>query len=202
MNKVISDFLACKWDAHTEADIRDIDNPTLIHGFDYLVTTQPNPLQNKILSNQQGWLWDIHEDTNVYEYSLSGNTWGGQAYTKAPHDLWPVQILDTVDTKINKVVSNQMMAEIYALIALTKAGIFTISETGTPDAYWAAQPDGHHEAILTHNLGIPYPDVTCYGFVDGAWKLVKTAEVEYVDIHTLKIEIATDAVDMTVRVTT
>ncbi len=202
MNKVVSNYLVCRWESHVDADFRADDViPTSIHGLDYLNTSAPSLLFNKIVNNQQGWLWDVHELTNVYEYSLSGSSLGGQDYTKSPHDLWPVNIADVIDTKENKVVSNQMMRDIHDQLDDIKFEIYSISVSTSADFQWGLVGTDY-QATVGHNLDVEFPDVVVYGDYDGKWMLVKTAEVEYVDSNTLRITIAHEPVGMRVRVST
>lgn len=209
MNKVVSNELACLWNEHSTADIR-VDPyrsaPTLIHGFELLDTTEPNDIANKIITNNQGWLWDIHEASTVHEFALSG-FWelGGQQITDPPHDI---RKLDTTDTgvqwsKWNKVVSNEYMYNIEQDLAAIKFDIFTISSalTAGVDAIWSLGADGY-ETTLNHALDIEFPNVTCYGRYGSEWMLMKTAEVEYVNTNNLKITINHDIVHMKVRVST
>jgi len=201
MNKVVSNYLVCRWEEHVNQDFRDLTNPTLVHGFDYLNTSVPNNIFNKIVTNNQGWLWDIHELTNVYEYSLSGSSLGGESYTKSPHDIWPVDPDNTIDTKVNKIVSNQMIKDMYDQIAESKSEIYTVSTALTADYQWSLV-SGYYETTINHNLAINFPDVICYGYIDSKWMLIKTAEVEWVDADNIKISIAHEPVGMRVRIST
>lgn len=210
MNRTISQALACKWNTHVDSIITDVSDPTDIHGLDYLATDQPNDIFNKIVKNEQGWLWDIHEMTNVWEYSLSGSTHGGQSYNKYPHGIEPLLVdgegqpiitgNPDEDDKFNKVVSNTLMNQIVSDIDAIKQDTFTISLVGATDFNWTIEGD-HYEAEIGHNLPVTFPNVTCYGWIDGKWMMVKEAEVEYVDINTIKISIASEPVDFTVRIT-
>ena len=203
MNKLISNELACKWDNHVDSDIREIPNPSDIHGLGYLDTTQDSDIFNKILTNNQGWLWDWHENTNVHEYSISpsaGAIGGKWLDGRSPHDLHPVNTADISGPEIwNKVVSNQMMADIDVRLDAIKFQVFTIATGG--DFEWTDAGD-HFYTMLGHDLEIDYPDVVCYGLYGSQWMLVKTAEVEWINPFTLKISIASEAVDMKVRVST
>ena len=61
--------------------------------------------RNKLISNRLAYRWEEHVESVV----------SGSAYrTDAPHDIQPVMVCDT-DTEYNRVVSNNLMNQIYTI---------------------------------------------------------------------------------------
>ena len=185
-NKVISNYLGWKWDTHADQDARE-DNALPIHGFELVRPTEPNDIPNKVITNRMGWTWDQHEQSTVENYNLSGGY-------HPPHGLVPYTP-GSNDTEWNVVVNDWTITNLYNLISESKAGLFDI---GAPD--WALNVDGDYEYQLVHSLDIEFPDVTCYNSITN--KMIKTAEIHYVDSNTVTITIDEIAIYMKVRVTT
>ncbi len=200
LDKVISNSLGCKWDQHAEWDIRLPDNGLPVHGLEYVRVEDTDYIQNKIISNRDGWRWEEHHLSTV-QSPLSA---GYGLLHGTPHDLHPVDVLSQDET-FNKVVNNKLMYDIVTELNLLAQIVMTIqplSGSGA-DAYWGLTASGSYEATLTHDQSIPYPDVTCYMTNELAEEvLVKTAEVIYLDDDNIKVRIEEQQVaNMTVRIT-
>lgn len=104
MNKLISNYLACKWDTHVESEVVLYTGEfSPVHGLDFINVEELDTVPNKIISNFYGWHWDHHRLSTVQDYHPSAGT---------PHGIEEVNPLDGSDTLRNKLVSNR---DLYAL---------------------------------------------------------------------------------------
>jgi hypothetical protein len=108
--------------------------------------------RNKLVSNRLAYRWEEHVEAVV-----SGSVYRADA----PHDIQPVIVCDT-DTEYNKVISNNLMNQIYT-IALS-AGTATL-DASAADIDFSRIPLDHpwipsgalFYADITHNLNNQYP---------------------------------------------
>jgi hypothetical protein len=105
MDKLISNYMACKWDQHVDSVVIDGDGLLTdnIHGLEFVRVDQLDEVENKIISNYHGWHWHEHRLSTVQNPAPPE---GGLPNEGKPHGMAEVNPLNGSDTVRNKLVSN------------------------------------------------------------------------------------------------
>ena len=209
MNKLISNYLACKWDMHSDSTVIDGEGDFIsVHGLDFVNVNELDTIKNKLVSNYYGWNWEKHrESTTQTPTPSAGNLpWDGR-----PHNLDEVNPLDGSDSLRNKLVSNidiydihlgistlrgysdgrddilqgqitQNLAQILTTLDTSRAGWWEIFP-----AMWNLYRYDTWTVSIAHDLDIYYPFVQIYDKDTG--KVVPTTEIIFVDNNTIRIDI-------------
>lgn len=170
-NKLISDYLACKWDSHVDSEVLGSDAEFYsIHGLDFVNVNELDTLPNKIISNFYGWHWDKHRLSTVQDFHPSAGR---------PHNIEEVEPLDGSSVLRNKLVSNEDMFYLHSRITdlnvyvnqadsvlqgqidelsgmsdQSRSGWYTIYPTD-----WVEDTNNIWYFDISHNLDIYYPFV-------------------------------------------
>ena len=201
-NKLISDFLACKWDTHVDSEI--IDNAgdfTSIHGLDFVDVNELDVVPNKLINNFYGWHWEKHRFSTVQDFHPSAGP---------PHNMEPLVPLDGSSTLRNKLVSNR---DIYSLnTRITDLNVYvnnadsvlqgqidslsTLSDqskSGWWTVYvedWVAGTGNQWFVDISHNLDIWYPIVMVWDMDTNM--VIQPANIEFLTYNIIKITIEND----------
>lgn len=197
-NKLISDYLACKWDTHTDSVVTEGDDFQSIHGLEFVNVEELDTIPNKIISNYYGWHWQHHKLSTVQSYHPSAGT---------PHGMEEVNPLDGDSTLRNKLVSNRDLynldtritnlnvyvndADTYLQYQIDNLlGITDTSKSG----WWTIYPEDWIYAthnvwyvIINHSLDIWYPMVMCWDMIIN--RVIHTVEIDFIDSNSIKISI-------------
>ena len=179
-----------------------------IHGLLELNPLNTDGTYNRILSNLDGWKWEMHKDSTVQD----------PGPVDTPHGIEEVDY-NNEDPTLNKLVSNKIIhdlilnhdnlviqseegdASLLALIeALTielankKSDVFEILEIN-----WIDNLDGSFEYVVQHDFASMYPTVICWNH--NTMKEEKMAEIELIDVNNIMITIYGERIRLDVRIT-
>jgi len=120
--------------------VRPIDTTDSIKGI------PSNKDKDKVISNKQGYKWDMHVDSVVPSAS--------------PHDLHPVDLFNLNET-VNKVISNKLGYQMYQIAQTASTTSIDISAArfySEEVSSWSVS-GGRYYADITHGLNNAYPIV-------------------------------------------
>jgi len=207
-NKLISDYLACKWDSHVDSDVVG-DNLEFysIHGLEFVHVDQlghvdeMDVVPNKIINNYLGWHWDNHRLSTVQNFHPSAGR---------PHDIEEVEPRDGSSNLRNKLVSNEDLYYIHSRI--TDLNVYvndadidlqyqidnlnfqsSLSRSGWYTVYvedWISGLGNQWYVDISHNLDIWYPIVMIWDM--GTNKVIQMADIEFRDNNIIRIVIDND----------
>jgi hypothetical protein len=138
--------------------------------------------RNKMVSNFLAYKWDQHPD---------------QDYSLEPHEIEPVDVNDSTDTTMNKVVNDDLMNRLVSF-PIVSAGLPTINTSGAlltqqwiyPSA-WSPSGDTYVTADINTNLigrNQPYPIVQIYDTDTG--DMIIPVRVTDIDDENMRIVMA------------
>jgi len=203
-NKLVSDYLACKWDTHSDMEIVENGEFYSVHGLDFVHVDQyghvdeMDTVPNKIINNYLGWHWDKHRLSTVQEFDISAGR---------PHNMEEVNPLEGDSTLRNKLVSNRDLYYLHSRITdlnvyvnnadivlqnqinylsdlsdLSRSGLWTIYSED-----WIQGLNNQWYFDIAHNLDILYPSVFCWDIDTNM--AIQTAEIGYINTNIIKITI-------------
>jgi hypothetical protein len=198
-NKLISDYLGCKWDTHVDSEVLGPDADFYsVHGLNFINVEELDTIPNKIINNFYGWHWDHHRLSTVQDFHPSAGR---------PHNMEEVQPLDGSSTLKNKLVSNRDLYYLHSRITdlnvyvndadtVLQSQIDALkfasdnSKSGWYTIYvedWVSGTNNQWYVDILHNLDIWYPFVTVWDMSTN--KIIQVAETEFVSNNTIKIVI-------------
>lgn len=204
-DKLISDYLACKWDIHVESEVvLDSGEFSSVHGLEFITINQfgevtgMDEVPNKIFSNYYAWHWDWHRLSTVQDYHPSAGR---------PHNMAEVDPYDGSDSLRNKLVSNLDLFNLHTAdnnlrVYVDDADINLQSQidnlSWTTDqsrsGWWKLFNtdwiEGDYDqwyVDIHHDMNIYYPLVLVYD--EGTNKVISTADIEYVSDNVIRVTI-------------
>jgi hypothetical protein len=198
-NKLVSDYLACKWDSHSDHNIvTESGDFSPIHGIEFVDVESLDTVPNKIINNYYGFHWEYHRLSTVQDYHPSAGR---------PHGMEEVNPLDGSSILRNKLVSNRdlynlhgritdlnvyvnnqdanLQLQIDDLLYITdqsKSGWWTVyAEDWIYDEYDKWYVD------IEHDLEIYYPIVICWDELTK--RVIQPTNIEFIDMNTIRITI-------------
>lgn len=205
LNKMISNYLGCKWDNHVDSTVIDYNGDFRpIHGLDFIavddnyVASELDTIKNKIIDNYHAWHWDHHKLSTVQDYHPSAGR---------PHGMEEVNPQDGTSSLRNKLVSNldlfnlsgsvsnlkvyvdQQDTLLQNQITNNKADIDT-SRAGWWHIYgdmWVHDIYDVWYVDIHHDLNIWYPLVQVYE-TDGG-RMINTTEITFRDHNVIRVSI-------------
>lgn len=154
-NKVISNKLAYRWEEHKNSTLQDDGFP--IHGIEAVneYDNDDDPFPNKLISNKLGKRWNDHWNDTFSTIPASASAHG-------------IEELDRTDEDetFNKLISNKVVFDIdtdiitiYDNLDLINDKIIEMGNAGNIFLPFALSDTW----VITHNFGVKYVSVTCYG---------------------------------------
>jgi len=201
-NKLISDYLACKWDTHVDSEIVDNNGDFFsIHGLDLVNVDELDVIPNKLINNFYGWHWDKHRLSTVQDFNPSAGP---------PHNMEQVVPLDGSSTLRNKLVSNYDIYNLHTRITDlnvyvnnadtvlqgqidTLASLSEQSKSGWWTVYvadWVAGTNNQWYVDISHNLDIYYPIVMVWDMTTNM--VIQPANIEFKTNNAIRITIDND----------
>lgn len=159
-----------------------INNIQLLPKIFTVDETNQLSIRNKMVSNALATKWDEHPD---------------KTYAQEPHAILPVDVTDSQDITLNKVVSDDLMNRLVSF-PFVSAGTLTIESSGAlisqhtlyPSA-WTPLGEGYAEIEFEHNLTGRtqlYPIIQIYEIDTG--DMIIPAQVQDIDETNIRIVIA------------
>jgi hypothetical protein len=205
LNKLISNYLACKWDIHTESTvILPSGDFSPIHGMDFVNVDELDIIPNKLVNNYYGWHWEKHRESTVQTPAPSAGMLPNEG---RPHGMEEVVPEDGSSTLRNKLVSNRDFYNIYQDIQTLSVHSDErdgqlqeqINDLGwaadqSKSGWWEIHGDEWIFEIwdkwyvdIAHDLDIYYPFVQVTDVSTG--KVISTADIEYINANTIRVTI-------------
>jgi len=149
------------WSTSASSIIGEIDNIEIFHKvykFEDFNEGDSQPTdysyKNKLVSNQTAYNWETHKDLSAETLNL--------------HNILPVDIYDSSDDTYNKSVSNDLINDLWSVLAsaqsptITASGGVAISfEVSGSSLSWTPSGDVYYDDFI-HNFQELYPLVQIY----------------------------------------
>ena len=154
-NKVISNKLAYRWEEHKNYTLQEGGFP--IHGIEAVneYDNDDDPFPNKLISNKLGKRWNDHYNDTFSTIPASASAHGIEELDRSDED-----------ETFNKLISNKVVFDIdtdiitiYDNLDLINDRIVEMGNAGNIFLPFALSDTW----VITHNFGVKYVSVTCYG---------------------------------------
>lgn len=198
-NKLISDYLACKWDSHVDSNIIEDGDFNSVHGLDFVNVDEMDTLPNKIINNYYGFHWWYHKLSTVQDYHPSAGR---------PHGLEEVNPLDGDSTLRNKVVSNRDLFNINGRITDLREYVddsdsylqwqidnLQFATDQSKSGWWTVYEDmwvdeGANDiwyCDINHDMDIQWPIVFCWQISTS--KVIQPFDIVFISENIVRIKI-------------
>lgn len=162
INKLVSDNWIDAWTRHKSYKAYNNDEPHGIKTFDLSnVPLSGSNTPDRVISFTQGQKWETHVEKD---------------FSEEPHGIEQIVLGDS-DTEINKLVSNEIIRELY----YERSKVYSESVTV---ADWSAITGGY-QTMISHNLQVEYPSITVWNLLDNT--VINPTEITSMDENNIKI---------------